>query len=102
MEYFAALTLLALILAYWLSAMHTREQAGRAARHACEKIQAQFLDETVACTAVKVVMHRGRLALHRHYEFEYTQDDTRRQPGRLVFIGRELAGITLAGTQILH
>ncbi len=102
MEYLTALTLLALVLGYWLSAMRAREQAGRAARDACQRIDAQFLDETVACTAVKVMMYRGKPTLHRCYEFEYTHDDASRRPGRLVFIGQELAGIFLEGTQILH
>ena len=102
MEFLAALMLLALVLGYWLSAMRTRERAGLAARSACQRMDAQFLDETVACTAVKVVMHRGKPALHRCYEFEYTHDDASRHPGRLVFIGNELTVISLEGTQILH
>lgn len=102
MEFLAALALLACIVGYWLSAMRTREQAGRAARGACQRIDAQFLDETVACTAVKVVMRRGKPALRRCYEFEYTHDDASRHPGHLVFIGNELTVISLAGTQILH
>jgi hypothetical protein len=102
MEFLAALMLLALILGYWLSAMRTREQAGLAARDACQRIDAQFLDETVACIAVKLIMYRGKPTLHRSYEFEYTQEDARRHPGRLVFIGQELAGIFLEGTQIPH
>ena len=102
MEYLAALALLALILVYWLAAMRTREQAGGAARGACERIDAQLLDETVACTAVKVVMHRGKPTLRRRYEFEYTHDDASRHPGHLVFIGNELTVISLAGTQLLH
>ena len=102
MEFLVALMLLALIVVYWLSAMRTREQAGKAARDACQRIDAQFLDETVACTAVKVIMHRGKPTLHRSYAFEYTHDDASRHLGRVVFIGEELAGIFLAGTQILH
>ncbi len=102
MEYLTPLVLLALFLGYWLSAMRSREQAGMAARHACQRIDAQFLDETVACIAVKVIMHRGKPTLHRRYEFEYTHDDASRHPGRLVIIGNELAGISLEGTQVLH
>ena len=102
MEFLPALTLLALGLGYWLSAMRTRERASIAAREACQRIDAQFLDETVACTAVRVTMHRGKPTLHRCYEFEFTHDDASRHAGRLVFKGNELTLISLAGTQMLH
>lgn len=102
METITALTLLALALWYGLSALRTREQASRTARHTCERMELQFLDDTVACTGVAVVMHRGKPALRRHYEFEYTHDDASRHKGRLVILGTELTGITLEGTQVLQ
>jgi hypothetical protein len=102
MEILAALSLLALALGYWLSAMRAREQAGLAARGACQRIDAQFLDESVACIAIKLIMYRGKPAWHRSYAFEYAHDDASRHPGRLVLIGRELTGIFLEGSQILH
>jgi len=102
MESFVALSLLALAVWYGLAALRTREQASRAARDACARMDLQFLDDTVACTGVVVVRQHGRLVLRRQYEFEYTADDALRHQGRVVLTGAELSNISLENTHVLQ
>lgn len=61
--------------------LRAKEVAREIGKRACERIQVQFLDDTVACRQVALRRNpRGGLELYRVYYFEYAiTGDTRRQ-----------------------
>jgi len=84
-------TALILLLIYWWDAVTVKELARRLGRHACERVQLQFLDDTVQLTKTRLRRNaRGRLVLWREYRFEFTPNHFTRHPGQVVFLGRQM------------
>lgn len=92
-------------LAFWYDSLGAREQALSACRRACEQLDVQLLDQTVA--VVRLGWGRdghGRLRWRRGYRFEFSRDGADRWPGQLQLFGRQVESIQLEhpdGTIIL-
>jgi len=84
------------IAALWLDSIKVREAAVNAAKAACAAEGLQFLDDTVAIAALKLVRdERGRLKLQRTYEFEYSDTGDNRIRGSVLLIGRRVVILNL-------
>jgi len=73
---------------YWLDGMRSKEQARAAGKRACDDTGAQFLDDTVVLTRVRLKrLPTGTLAFRREYRFEFSVSGAVRQHGRVVVHG---------------
>jgi len=91
-----SILVLGAIAALWLDSIKVREAAVNAAKAACAAEGLQFLDDTVAIAALKLVRDdRGRLKLQRTYEFEYSDTGDNRIRGSVLLIGRRVVILNL-------
>ncbi len=93
------LVLLLLGLLAWFVAdgLKAREAAYAAARRACESANVQFLDDTVSQSALRFARDdEGRLALERHFRFEFSTTGDDRQQGRVRLLGGRVEDVNLA------
>ncbi|HET8552436.1 MAG TPA: DUF3301 domain-containing protein [Gammaproteobacteria bacterium] len=75
----------------WNDTLKAREQMLARCRRACNDLAMQLLDETVAVHRVGFGRtDRGRIALRRTYEFEFSADGKDRWAGRAILLGRRL------------
>lgn len=75
----------------WNDTLKAREQMLARCRRACSELNMQLLDETVAVHRVGLGRTtRGRIALRRTYDFEFSADGADRWPGRAILLGRRL------------
>jgi hypothetical protein len=82
--------------AFWIDSLRAREHALRAGRSACERYGLQFLDETVACSRLRVARDdEGRVRLARTYTFEFSDTGNNRRHGAIQMLGAELQGLQL-------
>ena len=96
-----ALALLVLACVYWYDSMRARERAIAAGRAACERERVQFLDETVALSALRLGRDQaGRLRLRRFYAFEFSdplyEGGNNRRDGSVVMLSDRVESLTLA------
>lgn len=96
-----ALVLLILACWYWYDSLRVRERAIAAGRAACEREQVQFLDETVALSALRLGRDEGgRLRLRRRYAFEFSdplyEGGNNRRDGSVVMLSDRVESLTLA------
>ncbi|MFO8154716.1 MAG: DUF3301 domain-containing protein [Pseudomonadota bacterium] len=77
-----------LVVAFWMAALRTREQALRLARMACRRAEVQFLDQTVALERLRPYWGESGLVLRRTYRFEFSSADGGRRDGYLTLLGR--------------
>ena len=96
-----ALILLVAACVYWYDSMRARERAVAAGRAACAGAQVQFLDETVALSALRLGRDEaGRLQLRRFYAFEFSdplyEGGNNRRDGSVVMLSDRVESITLA------
>ena len=90
------LTLLGLLW-YWLGAMRCKEIARFAGRNASEAAQAQFLDDTVELTKLRLRRDtQGRLAWYREYRFEFTREGDYRIRGALAMLGQRVVSLDMS------
>lgn len=92
------LLLLGLLAALWLwrDSAKSRELAIDVARRACLKIEAQFLDETVAISKIRLCRtNRGSMALCRRYRFDFTLDGQQRREGLITMKGQSILDVVL-------
>ena len=92
------LLLLGLLAAIWLwrDSAKSREMAIDVARQACLKIEAQFLDETVVISKIRLCRtNRGTMALCRRYRFDFTLDGDHRRQGQVAMKGQSILDIVL-------
>lgn len=79
---------IALFVWFWQNSLSARERANRAAMDACDRMNLQFLDGTVAFTRLSVARNgKGRLSLHRTYVFDYTATSIERRQGFVTMLG---------------
>ena len=84
-----ALIALALIVWFWADSLRVREHALRACAIACQRINTQLLDETVALRRLGITRNEdGRAVWRRTYRFEYTNDGNQRLRGSVTMNGR--------------
>lgn len=73
----------------WYDSIKSRDIAVCTAEGACTARGLQFLDESVAITAIRLERNdEGHLQLHRTYAFEYSDTGANRRPGRIVMLGQ--------------
>ena len=92
------LTLLALgLLAwFWADSLRAREHALEVCRRACDKVNAQLLDETVALRRLSLARdHHGHTVWRRTYNFEYSLDGAQRLRGSVVLRGRAVETVAI-------
>lgn len=86
--------LLALLLAagwFWLDSIAKREVAITLGRELAGRWQLQLLDETVACTQIRLGRdNRGHAQLLRFYEFEVSASGAERMQCSLQLLGKQL------------
>ena len=80
----------------WFDGMRARERALDAGRHACERYDLQFLDDTVALARLRLARdEEGRLRVHRTYTFEFSDTGNNRRQGAVVTLGPDLLDLHL-------
>ncbi len=92
------LLLLALIALgwFWLDSLRALDVARNAGRQACNSAGVQFLDDTVAGTALAVVRDSsGHRTLRRTYRFEFSDTGNTRLEGQLILLGSRLDSVTM-------
>jgi hypothetical protein len=81
---------------YWQSSSRARDAANLAAMEACQRMQLQFLDGTVAFTHLRWVRDRGQLVLRRTYVFDYTASSMERLQGFVVLLDARVETVGFA------
>lgn len=90
------LLLLAVLGWYWFDSLRALEQARAVGRRTCSDADVQFLDDTVARTALALVRDEtGRRVLRRTYRFEFSETGNSRIEGRIVLLGHKLESVTM-------
>ena len=89
-----AILLLLLLAWYWLDSLRAREMALGICRAACEKNDAQFLDQTVSLFRLGLSWTSEGLRLRRTYRFEFSEEGSLRQIGHVTLVGMELEEIS--------
>lgn len=93
----AAVLLLAALAWLWLDGARTREVAVAAARRACEGEGLMLLDDTVALRRLRLRRRAdGRAALHRVYDFEFSDTGDNRLDGSVLLLGHAVQAVELA------
>jgi hypothetical protein len=96
MDSWLPVAIIALIALFWLDSLRARESAVRAAREACERMEVQFLDDTVALAKLRLRRdRRGRAHLARTYGFEFSIDGATRSRGHVLILGRRIETLHL-------
>jgi Protein of unknown function (DUF3301) len=93
----ALLILASALVWFWQNSLAARECANAAAIEACERLNLQFLDGTVAFARLEVV--RGMVSLvtlRRTYVFDYTANSIERRQGFVVVSGRRMDSVGFA------
>ncbi len=76
---------------YWLDSISSREAAVSTGRDLAHRWNLQLLDETVACTRLRLGRNsRGQLKIMRTYEFEVSTSGSDRLECHLVLLGKQL------------
>src|SRR5690625_4423484 len=75
----------------WNDTLEAREHMLRHCRRALAELDMQLLDETVAIRRVGLRRdRRGRIAISRAYDFEFSMNGQDRWPGRAMLLGRRV------------
>jgi hypothetical protein len=86
----------AVLVWFWMDALRCKEIARVAGQHACQQVEAQFLDDTVEITRLRLRRDaRGQLALYREYRFEFTHNRDYRLRGEIAMLGRRVVRLAL-------
>ena len=89
-------------LLFWRDSLGAREQARAASARACQQINVQLLDDTVALERLWLRRDRaGRLKLERLYLFEFTDTGQRRQVGSVLLVGWRVEVVHMEGGDLL-
>lgn len=88
------LFLLAAVIAitwFWLDSIAARETAVNTGRDLADRCSLQLLDETVACTRLRLGRNsRGHVQVMRTYNFEVSANGSDRLECNLVLLGKQL------------
>lgn len=88
----------AAVIAAWLwhDSMRARERTLAACRRACQRINAQLLDETVVLEQLRLARNgNGSIALARRYRFEFSLEGDDRRIGRIRLLGSRIVDLQL-------
>lgn len=93
--------ILASVAWYWWSTMQSKELAKQAGKHACNRYDVQFLDETVEMKKIWVRRNQeGKLELCRLFFFEFATDGEKRYQGRVVVLGKQVSDVEMDAYRI--
>lgn len=77
----------------------------QASAHACQQIEAQFLDQTASQKKLRLTRNsNGRLSFERTFGFDYSKDRENRSKGLVIIDGYKVIKVLLeeeSGTTIL-
>lgn len=97
-----ALLVLALVVWFWLDSLRVRESACAVGRATCERMDLQFLDDTVALQRLRTGRnHAGKLRLLRTYQFDYTATGAQRATGIISLLDTEVVRV-IVGNDIIN
>lgn len=103
---FASLLLLAVLglgFWFWLHSIRILEIAREAGRQACNRVDVQFLDDTVASTGLGLARDKsGRRILRRTYRFEFSETGNSRREGEVVMLGEQVETVIMEPYQIVE
>lgn len=89
-------------LLFWRDSLGAREQARTASARACQQINVQLLDDTVALERLWLRRDRdGRLKLERLYLFEFTDTGLIRRIGSVLLVGWRVEVVHMEGGDLL-
>ena len=81
---------------FWVDALRCKEIARAAGLRACQQVDAQFLDDTVEITRLRLRRDvRGRVCFYREYRFEFTHNRDYRLRGDIAMLGRHVQRLVL-------
>ena len=87
---------LGLIAWFWLNSIRAKEIAMAASAHACQQIEAQFLDQTASLKKLRFIRNQnGRLGLLRSYSFDFSRDRENRSKGFVEIQGHMVTQVYL-------
>jgi hypothetical protein len=90
------LLVLLFLLWLWRDNLQARESAIKISRRACEQVQAQLLDDTVALVRLRLCRtKKGTMALCRVYEFEFSLDGEKRRTGTITMKAQVVENLVL-------
>ena len=87
---FSALIVIGVLSWLWRDSLAARELAVGVCRRSCISEGVQFLDDTVALTSIHPVFPRGRPALRRVYQFDFSRGGNDREYGTVILTGTHL------------
>ena len=88
---------------FWLHSIRILEIAREAGRQACNRMDVQFLDDTVASTKLRLARDtNGRRILRRTYRFEFSETGNSKREGEVVMLGDQVESVTMEPYQILE
>ena len=88
---------------FWFDSQRALEIARNASKRACINASVQFLDDTVASTALTLVRDEsGRRVLRRTYRFEFSETGNTRLEGQLIVLGDRIESVTMEPYQMLE
>ena len=91
-----ALISLGLLVWFWADSLRARELALRAGAGACQRINMQLLDETVAMRRLRIARDENqRVCLLREFGFEYSDTGDNRLPGYVYLMGDRVVDANL-------
>lgn len=91
------LALLAALGWYVMDGLKAREVGVRAARQACQREGLQFLDDSVATSAVRLARKDdGRMSFQRSFSFEFSDNGNNRLAGNVTVLGDAVSMLYLA------
>ena len=89
------------IIWYWWNSVSAYEIAYREARAVCQRLDLQFLDDTLDVIKLRLCRHsKGYMQLCRIYEFEFSSDGDSRYKGYININGQKLGGIDMDAYKI--
>ncbi|WP_223293795.1 DUF3301 domain-containing protein [Sideroxydans lithotrophicus] len=88
---------------FWLHSIRILELAREAGRRACNRMDVQFLDDTVASSHLALARDaNGRRVLRRTYRFEFSETGDSRREGKVVMLGDRVERVAMEPYQILE
>lgn len=81
---------------FWLHSIRILEIARQAGKLACNRMDVQFLDDTVAGTKLALARdNNGRRVLRRTYRFEFSETGNSRREGAVVMLGDRVERVAM-------
>ena len=90
------LIFLLVIIFYWLDSIRAKEIATKNALSACKDTLIEFLDDTVVIKKVRLRRDiKGKIAIYREYQFEFSSTGDFRYKGMVRLLGQALIDVEM-------